>query len=307
MTRKRAITTAVCLLLSLIAASVTLPETASRRPVAERVFQQLQEARRAIGRSPFLRHQKLDAAALTRAQEIAQAPKNRRLSRKDSARTLVRAQGLKHLLLIRERIDLQLGSRSPARHVLQRWRNSNDAWEKAMDPRLDLAGCATTRTHDGWIVFVAMLASQQQVPEDLASWSAEVFERINRIRGEHDLPPLKRDPQLDAAALAHSEDMATRSYFAHISPEGSEPGDRVREQERPFFRVGENIAFNRAEPDPIDSAVKGWMNSPGHREHILDPAFRFSGLGIAETTEGGFYFTQLFLEESAQQQAQEKP
>jgi hypothetical protein len=41
---------------------------------------------------------------------------------------------------------------------------------------------------------------------------------LNSARVEAHLPPVERDPRLDAIALAHSKDMAAGNYFAHVSP-----------------------------------------------------------------------------------------
>src|SRR5437588_3642806 len=39
--------------------------------------------------------------------------------------------------------------------------------------------------------------------------------------------PLAFDPSLIAAALGHSQDMSVRNYFAHNTPEGIDPGQRM--------------------------------------------------------------------------------
>ena len=50
---------------------------------------------------------------------------------------------------------------------------------------------------------------------------------VNAIRTQRHLIQLQRLPELDAVARAHSRDMAQRGYFAHESPEGSNPLDRL--------------------------------------------------------------------------------
>lgn len=269
----------------------------------EQLLGQVQAARRHAAHAEFARSAPLDRAAKQRAQTIASSPPNERLKRDRSASSLVRAQGLRHFVRVTERVDQCFGSRNAAREILQRWKASETAWAKVLDPALTRIGLATTRTRDGWIIFVGLLMEPQRVPEDLETWSHEILFRINEIRREHELWPLKPDPQLHAAALAHSRSMAAHDFFAHVSPEGDGPGDRVRRETREFYRVGENISFNLANADPVGTAITGWMNSPRHREHILDPAYGFTGVGVAEAGNGGFYFTQLFLEEAAEAKA----
>jgi uncharacterized protein YkwD len=40
--------------------------------------------------------------------------------------------------------------------------------------------------------------------------------------------------------------------------------------------------------------MKGWMDSKGHRENILNPGFTEIGIGIARNDKGETYFTQEF-------------
>ena len=59
--------------------------------------------------------------------------------------------------------------------------------------------------------------------------------------------------------------------------------------------IGENIAYNQGFKKPLDCAVEGWMNSPSHKENLLDPNWKESAVGIAVTADGTYYFTQVFL------------
>jgi uncharacterized protein YkwD len=40
--------------------------------------------------------------------------------------------------------------------------------------------------------------------------------------------------------------------------------------------------------------VNGWMNSPGHRENILNARYDREGIGIAVSSDGKVYVTQNF-------------
>lgn len=54
----------------------------------------------------------------------------------------------------------------------------------------------------------------------------------------------------------------------------------------------ENVAYNSGCGDPIETAVRGWINSPGHRKNMLATN---DLCGIAVHLQGGTYwFTQLF-------------
>ena len=83
-------------------------------------------------------------------------------------------------------------------------------------------------------------------------------------------------------ARAHSKDMFTRGYFAHNTPEGKTPFDRMRAANIVFTAAGENLALAQT----LEIAHNNLMNSPGHRANILQPAFGRLGIGVLD---GGFY------------------
>ena len=59
--------------------------------------------------------------------------------------------------------------------------------------------------------------------------------------------------------------------------------------------VGENIAYG---PESVEEVVRGWLDSPGHCENIMDP--RFAEMGIAYSTgqisRHGLYWVQVLAE-----------
>ncbi len=148
-----------------------------------------------------------------------------------------------------------------------------------------------------------------------------IHERINQIRSRHGLPSLSWDRDLEAIALRHSQDMAERDYFDHVSPDGKDFSDRY--QEYGYSRTtrvgdtvytgGENLflgnvvssyTYDRDTGEILsysyftleslaDVAVNGWMESPGHRENILTP-FSREGIGVWVDDDGKVYITQNF-------------
>lgn len=111
---------------------------------------------------------------------------------------------------------------------------------------------------------------------------AKMLELINRERTQRGLRPLQADPQLTEVARAHSEDMFARGYFAHLTPEGKTPFDRMDQAHVEYQAAGENLALAHS----LSIAHNGLMNSPGHRANILNPNFGRVGIGILD---GGFY------------------
>src|SRR5688572_30804810 len=51
---------------------------------------------------------------------------------------------------------------------------------------------------------------------------------INAERARRGRRPLRSNAKLARAALRHARDMVAHSYFAHVSRDGSEFGDRIR-------------------------------------------------------------------------------
>ena len=77
--------------------------------------------------------------------------------------------------------------------------------------------------------------------------------------------------QLNQAAQAHAEDMATHDYFSHTGLNGSSPGERISATGYVWRTYGENIAYGYAS---AESVMQGWMNSDGHRGNIKGRPFR---------------------------------
>jgi uncharacterized protein YkwD len=114
---------------------------------------------------------------------------------------------------------------------------------------------------------------------DPARVRAAMLEQVNAARRKAGAPPLRPNPLLDKAAQKHAEDMLARGYFAHETPgSGATAGERAKEAGYEWTKIGENIAEG---PFSVDEVMSGWMQSPGHRRNILDPAFTELGTGVA--------------------------
>ncbi|HEX5482400.1 MAG TPA: CAP domain-containing protein [Terriglobia bacterium] len=109
--------------------------------------------------------------------------------------------------------------------------------------------------------------------------------------------PLRWDPKLAAAALAHSMDMMRRHYFSHVDLNGNSPAKRLSEAGVPWRAMGENIAKNftvaRAEAAFMDEP----SFQPNHRSNILNQRFNAVGVGIVRGPDGLLYVTQEFAQE----------
>ncbi len=118
----------------------------------------------------------------------------------------------------------------------------------------------------------------------------EMLGLINEERAKVGLAPLAADPELTEVARQHSADMLTRGYFAHNTPEGTTPFDRISAAGIVYGTAGENLAL----APTLSIAHTGLMNSPGHRANILRPEFGRVGIGILDAGMRGLMVTQNF-------------
>ena len=159
------------------------------------------------------------------------------------------------------------------------------------------------------------------IPEFSASKiESLVFQYTNEERNKHGKSSLTNDARLASIARGHSYDMGNRGFFDHDTPEGLEPTDRAnnaghscRKDYGSYYTIGiaENIAQHwlytsymtigikssytwHSEESLAREIVDGWMNSPGHRENILDSDYDRLGVGISITKDDAVYATQNF-------------
>ena len=104
-----------------------------------------------------------------------------------------------------------------------------------------------------------------------------VFTWTNTQRAFNGRVPLSRSEILDSIAEAKINDMFARQYFTHISPTGEGVGDLADDIGYKYLLIGENLALGDFDDD--ETLLQAWMDSPGHRENILND--KYSELGVA--------------------------
>ncbi|GAA1964868.1 CAP domain-containing protein [Catenulispora subtropica] len=109
---------------------------------------------------------------------------------------------------------------------------------------------------------------------------------VNSERAKNGCGPLRIDPKLQAAAQAHSDDMAARNYYEHDTPEGVDPGTRMTRAGYSWKSWGENIYESPHDPA---TAMAGWMESPAHRDNILDCSYKDTGVGVNLSANGPWW------------------
>ena len=125
-------------------------------------------------------------------------------------------------------------------------------------------------------------------PDKNAAYESEILTLINNARANNGLPALSLNTQLQAAADAHSKDMACNSLLSHTGSNGSSVASRVAAQGYAASSSSEVIYAGGTAQD----AFNWWMNDPPHRAEILHTNRTELGIGFAylsTSTYGGYF------------------
>jgi uncharacterized protein YkwD len=128
----------------------------------------------------------------------------------------------------------------------------------------------------------------------LASTRDAIIDCTNRERAQRGLGPLRRSRTLRRAAQFHAGNMLRQGFFAHNDKAGRTPAERVMmfQKRNKFHFIGENIAAGYGSGR---SACRSWIESSKHRHNMLDPEYKWIGVGYASGSAGyGTYFVQNF-------------
>jgi uncharacterized protein YkwD len=121
--------------------------------------------------------------------------------------------------------------------------------------------------------------------ENIQLVRASVLCLINRKRAENSESPLQADQQLEEAAEGHCQELIADDYFAHVSPSGETPVDRIRDtgyipSPSDGYVIGENLAWGTYQLSTPQSIVSAWIASPGHLANILEAQYKETGIGV---------------------------
>lgn len=105
--------------------------------------------------------------------------------------------------------------------------------------------------------------------------SATNTQRINGGVGA-----LTANSKLASAAQAKANDMVARDYWSHVTPDGKQPWAFITAAGYQYVSAGENLAYGFL---TSGDTITGWMNSPSHRENLMNGKFTEVGFGIANS------------------------
>lgn len=111
------------------------------------------------------------------------------------------------------------------------------------------------------MVTIGALAGCESTPAD----RNEVIAHINASRQAAGLKPLREHITLDQKADRWAQTLRDRCDLSHSKLSDGAPPE--------WLKLGENVGYGGT----IRQVHDAYMNSPGHRANILDPAFQWVG------------------------------
>lgn len=130
------------------------------------------------------------------------------------------------------------------------------------------------------------------VPDDSERLVDQVLQLVNLERSDADLPPVVVNPSLQKIADEYACRMIVEDFFGHTDPEsGHGPGDRAVLSKYAFYAIGENLAAGQETPTEV---MRVWMESPAHREIILDEKWTEVGISVRGGGKYSIYWVQEF-------------
>jgi uncharacterized protein YkwD len=117
----------------------------------------------------------------------------------------------------------------------------------------------------------------------------QIFQLANQARKDAGVEPLQWNEQAAEAARAHAKLLAQNQSLSHQF--SSEPAlrERLGATGLRFDATAENVA----DAESAEEAHQALMNSPPHRQNLLNPKYNSLGIGVA-TNGNQLYVTQDF-------------
>src|SRR3989344_1251314 len=112
----------------------------------------------------------------------------------------------------------------------------------------------------------------------------ELIGLTNSTRQAQGASALTESPALSQAALLKAEDMFANNYWAHVSPTGTTPWYFFNLVGYKYLHAGENLARGF---DTSSGVIKGWLDSPSHRENLLSTNYQNIGMAVVNGTLDG--------------------
>lgn len=116
---------------------------------------------------------------------------------------------------------------------------------------------------------------------------ADFVARTNDLRATQGLSPLEVDGMLTAKARAWAQTMADAHQIFHSHLPDGVSAD--------WHRLGENVGTGPS----VDAIHTALVHSPEHYRNLMDPGFRYVGVGVVNIN-GTIYVSEVFMELASQ-------
>lgn len=130
---------------------------------------------------------------------------------------------------------------------------------------------------------------------NLSAETSEMLGYVNEVRKQYGLRELEGLELLDSAADVRANELLEN--YSHDRPDGNSYITAIEETDLPEWRAAaENIAYGMNSMTTVKEAFDAWMNSPPHRENILNPDVRYMVCAKSTKSDNGeyTYWEQLF-------------
>ena len=130
---------------------------------------------------------------------------------------------------------------------------------------------------------------------NLSAETSEMLGYVNEVRKQYGLRELEGLELLDSAADVRANELLEN--YSHDRPDGNSYITAIEETDLPEWRAAaENIAYGMNSMTTVKEAFDAWMDSPPHRENILNPDVRYMACAEAKKSDNGeyTYWEQLF-------------
>ena len=139
------------------------------------------------------------------------------------------------------------------------------------------------------LLSAAASSSTTPSPREDSAAESTLLALANQSREQVGAPPLRVNANLVEAARAHARLMVTQEQLSHQFEGETSLMQRLVEVGLQIDRAGENVAYNSTP----ERAFLALMQSPPHRQNLLDPRFDAAGFA-AFWSNGRLYVVQDF-------------
>lgn len=107
---------------------------------------------------------------------------------------------------------------------------------------------------------------------------SDIVNGTNQARANLNKSAYTSNALLMSAAQMKAEDMAKQHFFAHTAPDGTVAWDYFKKVGYTYSVAGENLAITNQDASAV---INGWLNSPTHRDNLLNDSYTDLGIGMA--------------------------